>query len=51
MIEDAEALTAGNTALELIFAFNYGARDEIARAAQAIAREAKAGTLDPDIGR
>jgi undecaprenyl diphosphate synthase len=47
MIEEAEALTAGNTALDLIFAFNYGARDEIARAAQAIAREARAGEIDP----
>lgn len=49
MIEDAEALTASNAALQLIFAFNYGARDEIARAAREIAREAKAGTLDPAI--
>jgi undecaprenyl diphosphate synthase len=48
MIEEAEALTANNTALELIFAFNYGSRDEIARAVQAIAREVKAGTLDPE---
>jgi undecaprenyl diphosphate synthase len=48
MFEEAEALTARNSTLELIFAFNYGARDELARAAKAIARAAKAGTLDPE---
>jgi undecaprenyl diphosphate synthase len=48
MFEEAEALTARNSTLELIFAFNYGARDELARAARAIARAAKAGTLDPE---
>jgi undecaprenyl diphosphate synthase len=48
MFEEAEALTARNDTLELIFAFNYGARDELARAARAIARAAKAGTLDPE---
>ena len=47
MIEEAEALTAGNRKLQLIFAFNYGARNEIARAVRAIAGEVKAGTLDP----
>jgi undecaprenyl diphosphate synthase len=48
MIEEAEALTAGNRALELIFAFNYGARDEIARAVRAMATEVKDGRLDPE---
>ena len=47
MIEEAEKLTAGNTTLQLIFAFNYGARDEIARAARRIAIEVKEGHLDP----
>jgi undecaprenyl diphosphate synthase len=47
MIEEAEALTAGNQALELIFAFNYGARNEVARAVQKIAGEVKDGGLDP----
>ena len=47
MIEDAEALTAGNRRLHLIFAFNYGARNELARAMRAIGAEIKAGTLDP----
>ena len=32
LINQAEALTASNTALTLVIAFNYGARDEIARA-------------------
>lgn len=32
LIDQAEALTAGNTALTLVIAFNYGARDEIVRA-------------------
>ncbi len=47
MIDEAEALTAGNRNLHLIFAFNYGARNELARAVRAIAGEVKAGTLDP----
>jgi undecaprenyl diphosphate synthase len=47
MIEEAETLTRNNRALELIFAFNYGARDEIVRAVQALAEEVKAGKLDP----
>jgi undecaprenyl diphosphate synthase len=48
MIEETEALTAANTALELIFAFNYGSRDEIVRAVKAIAMEVKDGHLDPE---
>jgi undecaprenyl diphosphate synthase len=47
MIEEAEQLTAGNRTLELILAFNYGARDEIARAARKMAIEVRAGRLDP----
>ena len=47
MIEESEALTAANRALELIFAFNYGGRDEIVRAVAAIAEKVKAGTIDP----
>jgi undecaprenyl diphosphate synthase len=31
---ETAALTAGNTAMELVFAFNYGGRDELARAAR-----------------
>lgn len=44
---EAEAKTAANTRLSLVFAFNYGSRREIARATQAIAAEAVAGRLDP----
>ena len=34
MLDEAAELTKDNTALDLTIAFNYGARDEIARAAQ-----------------
>ncbi|HEX2155055.1 MAG TPA: polyprenyl diphosphate synthase [Acidimicrobiia bacterium] len=44
---DAATQTAGNERLNLVFAFNYGSRREIARAASAIAAEAAAGRLDP----
>jgi undecaprenyl diphosphate synthase len=46
MAEAAEK-TAGNDRLNLVFAFNYGSRREIAGAAAAIAAEAVAGTIDP----
>ena len=48
MIEESEALTKSNSNLELILAFNYGSRDEIARAARAIGREVRDGRLDPE---
>lgn len=47
-LEDAIARSAGNTALTLTLALSYGARTEIADAARQLAREAKAGTLDPE---
>ncbi len=47
LIDDAVALTASNTALTLVIAFNYGARDEIARAARQLAEEVAAGKRDP----
>ena len=47
-LNDAIARSAGNTALDLTLALSYGARTEITDAARAIAREASAGTLDPD---
>ena len=47
LVEEAETLTMANTAMNLVIAFNYGARDEIARAAAAIAEAARVGTLDP----
>jgi undecaprenyl diphosphate synthase len=40
LLEEAEALTVDNDAMNLVIAFNYGARDEIARAAAKIARMA-----------
>ena len=41
-------LTAGNTAMTLNVAINYGARAELADAARSIAREVKAARLDPE---
>ncbi len=46
-MREAMEKTAGNTALTVNVALNYGARDEIVRAARAIANEAVAGRLDP----
>lgn len=48
IIDRAEARTRDNTDFHLTIAFNYGGRDEIVRACQAIAREAAAGDLDAD---
>ena len=48
LIDEAETLTKDNQGMTLAIAFNYGARDEIARAAQKIAHAACAGQLDPD---
>ena len=47
MLEDAERLTAANSTLKLVVAFNYGSRQELARAAQKIALQVQAGLLDP----
>ena len=47
LIEEAEVLTAGNEAMNLVIAFNYGSRDEISRAAKTIAEAVAAGTLSP----
>ena len=47
VIEDVEAKTAGNTGLNLIIAFNYGAKSEIVAAVRAIAAKAAAGEIDP----
>ncbi|WEX11894.1 isoprenyl transferase [Chelativorans sp. AA-79] len=48
LLVEAESLTADNTNMNLVVAFNYGSRDEILRAARAIAMDARAGRLDPD---
>jgi undecaprenyl diphosphate synthase len=47
LLEEAETLTAGNRAMNLVIAFNYGGRDEIARAARLLAEAAAARTLSP----
>ena len=43
---DAEALTRDNDRLHMVFAFNYGGRDEIVRAVQLLAAEVAAGERD-----
>jgi undecaprenyl diphosphate synthase len=47
LLDEAEELTRANTELTLVVAFNYGGRQEIARAARRIAEQAAAGALDP----
>jgi len=47
LLEEAEQLTKHNDGLTLVVAFNYGARQEIARAAARVAADVKAGTIDP----
>jgi undecaprenyl diphosphate synthase len=48
LIERAESLTRHNSGLTLVIAFNYGARDEIVRAARMLAAQAAGGALAPD---
>jgi len=48
LIDNTEALTAGNTGLRLSVALSYGGRAEIAGAARRIAEAAMAGMLRPD---
>jgi undecaprenyl diphosphate synthase len=45
MLNDAERLTAGNTKLKLVVAFNYGSRQELVQAAQKLAAAVQAGEL------
>ncbi|MEA2978406.1 MAG: undecaprenyl diphosphate synthase [Alphaproteobacteria bacterium] len=47
LLEEAEELTRDNDGLMLIVAFNYGARQEIARAAARIVAQIKEGSIDP----
>jgi len=44
---EAEMLTRDNDTLELVLAFNYGGRAEVADAARRLAEHAAAGKLDP----
>ena len=47
LLVEAEELTKNNDGLTLVVAFNYGARQEIARAAQRVAEQVAQGKLDP----
>ena len=47
LLTEAEELTAKNTGLVLVVAFNYGGRQEIARAARHAAEEVAAGRMRP----
>ena len=47
LIENTEALTAGNTRLTVAIALSYGGRSEIAGAARRISEEVLAGKLSP----
>ncbi len=49
LVEHAETSTRANTGLVLVIAFNYGARDEIVRAARALAADAASGRIDPSV--
>ncbi|HET9716352.1 MAG TPA: isoprenyl transferase [Pseudolabrys sp.] len=46
LLVDAEELTKDNDALTLVVAFNYGARQEIVRAARKIAESVQQGRID-----
>ncbi len=48
LLDEAEQLTRANTGLTLVIAFNYGGRQEIVHAMRELARQVKAGTLDPE---
>jgi undecaprenyl diphosphate synthase len=45
LLTEAEMLTAGNVALNLNIAFNYGGRDEIVRAARRLAEAVQRGDI------
>jgi len=47
LIEEAKRLTAANAKMDLVIAFNYGARAEIANAARRLAERVAAGEMHP----
>lgn len=54
LLEEAEQLTAGNTNMNVVIAFNYGSRDEITRAAVRLGEDIAAGkvesqSVEPDL--
>jgi undecaprenyl diphosphate synthase len=46
LLSEAEAATSSNTGLNLVVAFNYGSRQEIAAAARTMAAKVAAGLID-----
>ncbi|MBB3234690.1 undecaprenyl diphosphate synthase [Phyllobacterium endophyticum] len=46
LLEEAEALTKGNSGLTLVIAFNYGSRNEITRAVQRLIADVASGALN-----
>jgi len=46
LVEHAETVTRDNTRMTLVVAFNYGARDEIARSARRVAMDVAAGLIE-----
>jgi len=47
LLDDAEELTANNTGLTFVVAFNYGSRREIADSVRSLAEDVAAGRLKP----
>ena len=48
LLREAEDLTRGNDGLQLIVAFNYGGRQEIAAAVRRIAHQVRSGDIAPE---
>ena len=48
LLSEAQETTRGNRGLNLVIAFNYGARQEIVQAARRIAEAVAAGTMRPE---
>lgn len=48
LLEEAESKTERNTGLTLVVAFNYGSRNEIARAVRSLAADVAAGLIPAD---